>query len=548
MTRWLPWQSFNEFFVSVVYFVQGSAGITSIAGALILREDLGLDFYQMGLIGVAGTLPWTVKPVFGLLTDLVPIGRFRRRPYLHVGPLIAFACYALIALYGNSFESFFLLLVAANLGLALTDVATDGFIVEESNEANVTRLQGITQASIRVASFLTAFFSGLLIYADILTPHQMYFLAAAFPLCTFLASFFIHEKPADELKLFEYKPEDSISTESSWEQHQTKKVDYQLFSKGFIIALIVIFALIVGNIVLGGRLDTYLAEQIPWLSRIYFTTLVWAAFGAWMIAYFTKLKRINLTTGMIFIALLFILLWRINPGAGSSMFFYVKDTLGVNEKTLGFIDTISQLGSILGVILAVKIFDKVKLRSLLVWTVLIAAAFGFTSFAVTRPEWAQTIGSNVLISWIGVIIASPVYFFDSVFQTLIVGSDWASPIGTAIGLTAMEKFLYVQSIVGELVFMIAYIPLLKLAVLITPKKAEATNYAIIASIMNIGLAISGWLSGFLYNKLMAAYHPELEVSSVQVDIIEILIWVNIVTSLTCLLVIPFLKTNAFHKK
>lgn len=543
-----PWRSFNEFFVSIVYFVQGAGGLTAIASSLILKEELGLDFYQIGLIGVASTLPWSIKPIFGILTDLVPINNLRRKPYLHIGPLLAFLGFFLIAFYGFSFQTFFLALVLANIGLALTDVATDGFVVEESTHENTARLQGITQASIRVAAFLTSFFSGLLIYEKIVTPHGMYTIMMFFPLLTFIASFFLKEKPADAWKLFEPDPENSIAVENTLEQYQSRKLVLQIFSPAFISSLIVIFALVMGNIVFGDEINAWLTNLLPWHRSEILTTLIWSAFAAWMLAYFLKLKRMNLTTGMIFLAILFILLWRTNPGAGSSMFFYIKDTLGVNTKTLGFIDTIAQVGSILGVILAVKVFDKIPMKKLLLVTVLIAAAYGFTSFAITRPDYANWIGATQPFSLLGTLIAVPVYFFDSLFSFLFTSGGFADPIAAATSLTAMEKFLYVQSIIGELIFMIAYIPLLKFAVLITPKRAEATNYSIIASIMNIGLAISAWLSGYLYNNLMLRLHPDIEVTSIQVDVIEILIWVNIITSLMCLLVLPFLKTKEFVKE
>jgi len=548
LARFSPWHSFNEFFVSIVYFVQGSAGLTSIAGALILREQLGLDFYQMGLIGVASTLPWSIKPVFGLLTDLVPIGKFRRRPYLHIGPLLGFLGYLMIGLYGTSFETFFLALIFANLGLSLTDVATDGFVVEESDSGNAARLQGITQASIRTAAFITSFFSGLLIYAEIFTPHQMYLVVACFPLVTFIASFFIREKSADSLKIFEPAAEESVTAENSLEYYQTKKIDTKIFSAGYIITLVTIFVLIVLNLVFGNQIQTWLSLYLPGLSKAYITIFLWLLFGAWMASYFTKLRKLQLTSSMIFVAILFILLWRINPGTGSSTFFYIKDTLGIDEKTIGFVDTISQIGSILGVILAVKIFDKIRLKKLLLVTVLIAASYSFTSFGVTYPAWGEWIGGAPVLSWLGSLIALPVYFFDTLFNALFVGDPFANPVTTAFSLTSMEKFLYLQSIVGELVFMIAYIPLLKFAVLITPKKAEATNFAIITSVMNVGLAISTWMSGFLYNFFMARYYPDLPVSTVQVDVINILIWINILTTLTCLLVLPFLKTQEFVKE
>lgn len=547
MNRYLPWQSYNEFFVSIVYFVQGSAGITGIASSLILREQLGLDFYQMGMMAVASTLPWMIKPVFGLLTDLVPIGKFRRRPYLHIGPLLGFLGYLTIAFYGTSFETFFLALIFANLGLSLTDVATDGFVVEESNDENVSRIQGITQASIRFAAFFTSFFSGLLIYAEIFTPNQMYLLAAAFPLITFIASFFIKEQPAESFKLLEQDAEVSISTESSLEYHRTKKWDTQLFSKGYIISLVLIFTVIALNMAFSGTIAEYQAAALPWLPASSISVALWILFIGWMLSYFRKLISLGLASKMIFLAILFILLWRINPGTGSSMFFYVKDTLGVDERTLGFIDTVAQLGSILGVILAVKIFDRIPLKNLLITTVVIAALFGFTSFAVTRPEFGTWLGETWIVSWLGTMLAIPVYFCESLFNWLIAGQDFGHPLEFAMNLKPIEHFLFAKSIVDELVFMIAYIPLLKFAVLICPQRAEATNYAIIASVMNMGLAISTWASGLLYNTFMGWYHPDLAVTEIQVDVIELLIWVNIITSLMCLIVIPFLKTEEFKR-
>lgn len=548
LSKRLPWQSFNEFFVSIVYFVQGSAGLTAIAMMIILREQLELDFYQMGLISVASTLPWSIKPIFGMLTDLVPIGKFRRRPYLHIGPLMAVLGYLLIAFFGHSFESFFLALLFANFGLSLTDVATDGFIVEESDEENAARIQGITQASIRIAAFTTSFFSGLLVYNQLLTPHQMYLLLAAFPLATFIASFYIKEKPVSSLRLMESKTEDSFSTESSLEHYQTKKIDLRIFTPGYISSLIIIFSLIITNLVFSQSLDEWISATIPWFSRAYLTTFIWLLFGAWMISYFKKLKKLRLTSGMIFIALAFILLWRINPNTGNTLFFYVKDELLINEKTLGFIQTVGQLGSIVGVILAVKFFDKIPLKKLLLTTVLIAAFFGFTAFGITHPSIGETIGGFGVSKLLVGIISFPVYLVESLFNSLIAGEPFISPLQTILELKPMEVFLYLQTIAEELVFMIAFIPLLKFAVLITPKKAEATNFAIITSVMNIGLALSTWLSGYLYNTFMGVFHPELDVSTIQIDIINLLIWVNIITTLTCLLILPFLKTKEFGIK
>jgi len=506
-----PFQNFNEFFVALVYFVQGAGGITAIAASLILREELGLDFMQIGMIGAASVIPWSIKPLYGLLTDLVPIGGFRRKPYLHIGPLIAAASFLYLALFGHNFVSFLLPLVLANIGLGLTDVATDGFIVEQSTAKNAARLQGITQASIRVAAFITSFFSGLLIFREILTPHQVYFIAAALPLMTFAASFFIREQKVSA------KLEHAVRGE---------------LSAPFIGSLLLIFIAIIANLIW----SDFLPELLSFNSTA-ITAGLWLFFFGWMAVYFRKLQKLKLTSGMIFIALLFILLWRFNPGAGSPMFFYLKDTLGLNTETLGFVDTASQVASILAVILAVKFFDRIPLKKLLAATVLTAGLFGAASFAVTRPELAEAIGNFWMIDWAATLIALPVYFFEMLFSA-VLGGGFAAFWQTAIALSPLENFLFVETFIGASLFMLAYIPLLKFAVLITPKQAEGTNFAIITSIMNIGLALSAWASGWLYSQLLPV---GIESTAVHVPTIELLIWINVGTSLMCLVVLPFLR-------
>ncbi|MFH1375997.1 MAG: MFS transporter, partial [Patescibacteria group bacterium] len=418
LKRLSPLKNFNEFFISWVYFVQGSGSIVGIAEAVILREQLGLDFYQMGLIGAASIIPWSIKPLYGLLTDLVPIGKFRRRPYLHFAPLIAVIGYAWIAIMGHDFISFLIPLVIANVGLGLTDTATDGFIVEQSNLKNVTRLQGITQASIRVAAFFATFFSGLLIYRNLLTPHQIFFIAALLPLGTFVLSFFIREKPVSR---------------------EDENVARHELTPAFVLSLIAIFILIIGNLAFPNLLP-----DLTGLPRTIWGVVTWGGFFAWIATYFMKLKKLKLASGTIFVAMLFILLWRFNPGAGSPMFFYLKNDLGLGAETIGFINTASHIASIIAVILAVKVFDRFNLKRLLGYTVLAAGIFGFSSFAITRVTLAESVGGFWLTDLFATLIALPVYFFEAVIS-LISGEGGKAFWENAIALSPLENFLFVQS-------------------------------------------------------------------------------------------------------
>ena len=527
----------NKFFVALVYFSQGSAGIVSIASSMILREKLGLDFFQIGIVAAASAIPWSIKPLYGLLTDLFPIANLRRKPYLHIGAFLGAIGYFFIGISEEAefflsgifkkeilenflplnFSTFLIAIILANIGLGLLDVATDGLVVENTTPENAAQLQGITQTSIRTAAFFTSFFSGLLIHRGIFSPFEMYFLAAIFPATVFIFSFFVREKKITE-KI----------------EHEAR----ELFSKKSVAAIIFIFLTIIFNL-----LRPEFLPKIFSLPPIFFGAIFWSLFFIWIIFYFLKLQKLKLTSSAIFVAALFIFLWRFNPSAGSPLFFYLKNDLQISTEKIGFFDTAAQIGSILGIFFAVKFFEKFDLKKILGGTVFAAAIFGFSSFAIARPEIAEKIGNFFIVDFFAKIISAPVYFFENIFSAIFSDNFFQNFSANfsnflKIKMSGIENFLFVQNFLSEFLYMIAYIPLLKFAVLICPKKAEATNFAVIASIMNIGIALSSYVSGFLYEFFKNKNLPE---SAIDISAIEKLIWINIFTSLFCLFVLPFLR-------
>ncbi len=76
--HWTP----ELFGILLVYFVQGAVGLARLATSFYLKDSLGLSPSQVAaLMGVAMS-PWILKPLYGLLSDTVPVAGYRRRPYL----------------------------------------------------------------------------------------------------------------------------------------------------------------------------------------------------------------------------------------------------------------------------------------------------------------------------------------------------------------------------------------------------------------------------------------------------------------------------------
>src|SRR5437899_7338661 len=118
-------------FFGLVYFAQGLGQ----AGGLINRplmdylEASGLTSDQVAqLLGVL-TIPWIIKPLYGMISDLVPLLGYRRKSYLFLMnglPAVGFLC--LTGLLTPEWIVAAMVLTA--LGNASPDVLVDAHIVE----------------------------------------------------------------------------------------------------------------------------------------------------------------------------------------------------------------------------------------------------------------------------------------------------------------------------------------------------------------------------------------------------------------------------------
>src|SRR4028119_2221332 len=71
-----------------VYVVQGVLGLARLAISFFLKDELALSPAQVSaLMGIAA-LPWVIKPLFGFISDGLPIFGYRRRPYLILSGLM----------------------------------------------------------------------------------------------------------------------------------------------------------------------------------------------------------------------------------------------------------------------------------------------------------------------------------------------------------------------------------------------------------------------------------------------------------------------------
>ena len=122
------------------------------------------QFYQ----GVANA-PWIVKPLWGLLTDVVPVAGYHRRPYLVLAGVMGVSSMLTLALRHSMPEIVpaLMALTTQTAGAAIADVAVDAMVAQNSitHPPLAADMQSLCGFSSSVGALLGFSISGVLVHA-----------------------------------------------------------------------------------------------------------------------------------------------------------------------------------------------------------------------------------------------------------------------------------------------------------------------------------------------------------------------------------------------
>jgi MFS family permease len=187
----------------IVYFAQGTWYLPQQAVTITLKER-GLSAGEVATFFAITGVPWMVKPVYGLISDFLPLFGRRRTSYFLLSTALAAACgFALAGMHSHPYGWLLGLFTAMALGLAFTDVLTDALMVESGKPLGLTgAFQAVQWGSIYAASIFVGELGGR--FAEHRDLHSAFLFAAAFPLVSLLmvARFVKEPKVSGERKAF----------------------------------------------------------------------------------------------------------------------------------------------------------------------------------------------------------------------------------------------------------------------------------------------------------------------------------------------------------
>src|SRR5262245_56028967 len=140
---------------AVVYFAQGMWYLPNQTLTIVLKER-GLSAGHIADFFFISTIPWLIKPVYGLVSDFFPLWRRKRKSYLLLTSAVAGAAGLALGLgVPHTYAWLAGLFTAMALGLAFTDVLVDAVMVESGKPLGLTgAFQSVQWGAIQIASVL----------------------------------------------------------------------------------------------------------------------------------------------------------------------------------------------------------------------------------------------------------------------------------------------------------------------------------------------------------------------------------------------------------
>ncbi|XP_023729580.1 probable folate-biopterin transporter 4 [Lactuca sativa] len=194
--------------VCLIYFTQGFRSFVWTAVSYQLKDKLKLSPSASQFVTSISFFPWSIKPVYGIISDCIPINGRKRVPYLVIATLLSLFSWAILGSQEstrNSQHQLMIFLLLQNLGSAMADVVIDAMIAEAARREKAKYagdLQSISWMTMALGGICGSLFGG---YA--LTNLQMgniFLLFSFLPTIQLLSCGYVTESPISSLNFTEF--------------------------------------------------------------------------------------------------------------------------------------------------------------------------------------------------------------------------------------------------------------------------------------------------------------------------------------------------------
>ncbi len=198
------------FLFGLAYFAQGmgqAGGLISQPLSYYLKQGLGYNAAEVADYLAILTLPWIIKPVYGLVSDFIPLLGYRRKTWLMLVNFAAAAGFLWLSDLTDA-GTIIVALTLTAFGTAASDVIVDALMVENGERTGQTaRFQGVQWMWFKLAAIITALTGGAI--AAMFPPATALHVAATFtmlaPIAVLTASYLLVREDRAVINLEQFR-------------------------------------------------------------------------------------------------------------------------------------------------------------------------------------------------------------------------------------------------------------------------------------------------------------------------------------------------------
>ena len=359
------------FFFVYFFSPNGLSSLPNLTINFLLKETLKLTATQLAYFSAITILGWALKPLWGLISDLLPLFGSKRKSYLIFSSLLAAFCWLTLALSQNYTPWFLLLILTiSSFAYAFQDVVTDALMIEiGKKEKRLIEFQSFQWLAVYLAQIITGFAGGLA--AEKLRAQTTFTLSFFFPLIIAIITILILRKTKEEpvLRFKEFKAvfKESILNKEFilvnlflflWRFSPSYgapmfyyQVDVLKFSKIFLGLLSSLSAF---SSALGAGAFNFILRLISFKKLLILTVIIGGLSSFWSLIYLTSLVKNNLLLAKIlavidslifgflgsifFLTMLTFAAEKTNPNLAGSVFAFITSIMNlglIGSQTIG---------------------------------------------------------------------------------------------------------------------------------------------------------------------------------------------------------------------
>jgi hypothetical protein len=416
--RWIGGFRLAYLPVLLAYFCYGASAVTAIALLYFEKDVLGLTPAAAAEIAFWLSLPWSMKMVAGVASDVYPIAGSRRGAYLLLGGLCTLVGYAALATVVETRSGYLAVSVLIAVGFMIQDVVADALSVEVArNDEELGQIQTLGRMALLAGTISVGYLSGVL--AGSIGTRATFAVAMVLPLLVMAT-----------LPLTRHRPR-AVPAPAA------RAAGPLAGGKARLVLLVGL-----GYAAFGALLELagapYSREIVLVVSAVLISLL---------------LKRVGISQGVA-IAAIVIFLFRATPSVGQGYSYWAIDRLGFDQTFLGLLAQVSSILSLVGLLVFRRVIVKRPVSFTLFWVVI-------AGFLLYLPSIGLFYGVH---EWLGV---------------------------------SARTFAFVDTTISAPLAQLAMVPMLILIARTAPPGAEATSFAIMASLMNLALSASQLFTEYL---------------------------------------------------